>query len=97
MQLRLDAAELNLIADLLLAMEGASRSDADLLEKILARDLRLDGNELERLGELLAKRKKELKDEIAHTPEPAACDKKRDQLRVLEHALERINEACVMF
>jgi len=97
MQLHLDTAELNLVADLLLKTDRTSRSDAELLDKILARDLRLDGNELERLGELLAKHKTELKAEIAHTQESAACEKKQAKLSVLEGALERINEACVMF
>ena len=96
MQLYLDTAELNLVADLLLKM-GASGRDADILDRILARDLRLDGNELERLGELLAKRKTELKDEIDHTQESAALEEKREKLSLLERALERINEACVMF
>ncbi len=114
MQLQLEAAELNLLADILLEQVGrasakevpsqretgiglTSSSYEDLLNKILARDLRLDSGELEQAGELLGHRKRELKEEIARTPDPEVCVRLREKLGLVEHTLERVNEACVMF
>jgi len=97
MQFHLDRAELNLVADVLLEVSRTSHADDTLMEKILAKDLRLDGNELERLGELLGNRKRELKDEIARMQNTPECAGLQQKLAVLERAKEKVNEACVMF
>ncbi|HUI83724.1 MAG TPA: hypothetical protein VL240_05845 [Candidatus Binatia bacterium] len=118
MQLLLNTAELNIVADVLLTEQSSrasaaageaagiqaqremaqrSRADDELLNKILVRDLRLDSGELLRLGDLLATRKRELKDEIARAQDSPAAPGLRQKLGILERALEKINEACVMF
>ena len=69
----------------------------NLLDKILARDLRLDSDELEQVGDLLSVQKRKLTDQIAR-PEGAGRETElRRRLRLLEQILERVNEACVMF
>jgi len=95
MQLHLDSSELKLVADILLARASRTEADEILLNKILTRDLRLDGDELERLGEVLAERERELKAAIAQkTPADSGL---QERLALLRRAKERINEACVMF
>jgi len=97
MQLHLDTAELNLLADVLLQVKSTSGADDDLLDKILAKDLRLDSDELEKLGDLLGKRSRQLKDEIARAQGSPAALVLQQKLGLLQRVLERVNEACVMF
>jgi hypothetical protein len=59
--------------------------------------LRFDSGELEQTAELLADKKRGLKDEIARQPEGVPKTVLRRQLALLERVLERVNEACVMF
>jgi len=66
-----------------------------LLDKILARDLRLDTDELEQLADLLSAERRTLAGREgsgdSHTTE-------LEQRRVLlDRLLERVNETCVMF
>ncbi len=68
----------------------------DLLNKILAGDLRLDADELEQVADLLGDRKLYLAHEIARQPTSVLMCDLDDKLRHLEHILERINEACAM-
>jgi hypothetical protein len=95
MQFHLETDELNLLANLLL--EQDPRPYQELLHKILARDLRLDAGELEQAGDLLASKKRSLKDEIARQPDASLKLELERQLALLERVLERVNEACVMF
>jgi len=68
-----------------------------LLDKVLARDLRLDTDELEQMGEILSAQKRKLTEQIARPEQAARLGKMQQELKVVERALERINEACVMF
>jgi len=95
MQFHLEPDELKLLADLLL--EQDSRQYNELLNKVMARDLRFDSDELERTGELLAGKKHSLKDEISREPNLALKAELQLKLVLLERVLERVNEACVMF
>lgn len=102
MQLHFDTAELNLLADVLL--EETSRTSAekfpgsdDLLDKVLAKDLRLDSGELEKVGELMEKCERALKDEIARAPDSTTDVRLRKKLAIMQRVRERVNEACVMF
>jgi len=95
MQFHLETDELNLFANVLL--EQAPRPYKELLNKVLARDLRLDAGELEQAADLLAGKKRSLKDEIARQPDGLLKMNLRVQLALLERVLERVNEACVMF
>jgi len=95
MQFHLEKDELKLLANILL--EQDSQPYAEILKKVLARDLRFDGDELERTGELLADKKRSLKDEIARQPDAALKAELERRLALLNRVLERVNEACVMF
>jgi hypothetical protein len=113
MQLHLETAELNLLANALLerisaiSTQTSSNTDAksqqaagqlnDLLDKILVHDLRLDGDELQQAAEVLAAKKRGLKDLVAQEPDAARKAELQRKLSLLERALERIDEACVMF
>jgi hypothetical protein len=67
------------------------------MNKILARDLRLDGDELQQAADLLAAKKLRLKDEIARQPDASLKLNLEQQLALLHRVLERVNEACIMF
>ena len=95
MQFHLDKDELHLLASVLL--EQDPRPYQELMNKVLAHNLRLDADELEKAAELLAAKKRALKDEIARLPDGAPKLDLDRQLALLERVLERVNEACVMF
>jgi len=95
MQFHLESDELNLLANVLL--EQDPRPYQELLNKVLAHDLRLDGGELEQAADLLAAKKRSLKDEIGRQPNAALKIELERQLALLERVQERVNEACVMF
>ena len=95
MQFHLETDELNLLANVLSEQDPGPYHE--LLNKILARDLRLDGSELEQAADLLAGKKRCLKDEIARQPDAPLKLELQRQLALLERVLERVNEACVMF
>ena len=63
MQFHLEPDELKLLANVLL--EQDPRPYQELLNKVLAHDLRLDGSEFEQAADLLAGKKRSLHDEIA--------------------------------
>lgn len=99
MQLRMTVEELNLLANTLLeSASGISGQDRGMfnamLDKIMARDLRLDSDELEKLSDILGTSRNGLREEIARTPSDVGL---RAKLEILERILERVNEACVMF
>ena len=95
MQFHLEIAELNLLANVLL--EQDPRPYQELMNKILARDLRLAGDELQQAADLLAAKKLRLKDEIARQPDASLKLNLEQQLALLHRVLERVNEACIMF
>jgi len=95
MQLHLEAEELKLLADLLL--EQDHHVYADLVEKVLARDLRFDSDQLEQTADLLAAREHGLKRELAQETNSIHRPELQRRLVLLERVLEKVNEACVMF
>ena len=95
MQFHLEPDELKLLANVLLEQEVGKYNE--LLNKVLDRDLRFDAGELEQTADLLAGKKRSLKDEIARQADPALKAELQLQLGLLERVLERVNEACVMF
>jgi hypothetical protein len=94
MQFHLETDELNLLANILL--EQDARQYGELLNKVLARDLRFDSGELEQTAELLAGKKRSLKEEVARQAEGTTKTELQRKLALLERVLE-VNEACVMF
>jgi hypothetical protein len=95
MQFHLEPDELKLLANVLLEQDPLPYQE--LLNKVLAHDLRLDADELEQAADLLAGKKRSLKDEIDRQPSTALRVDLQRQLALLERVLERVNEACVMF
>lgn len=95
MQFHLETDELNLLANVLL--EQDPRPYQELLNKVMAHDLRLDAGELEQAADLLADKKRRLKDEIGRQSNAALKLDLQRRLALLERVLERVNEACVMF
>jgi len=95
MQLHLETDELKLLADLLL--EQDQRKYADLVDKVLAHDLRFDTDELEQTGDLLASYEHSLKRQVDQEASPSQREGLQCRLALLERLLERVNEACVMF
>ena len=95
MQFHLEPDELNLLANLLL--EQDPRQYNELLNKVVAHDLRFDSGELEQTAELLASKKVSLQHEIGQQPSDAMKLELERKLALLERVLERVNEACVMF
>ena len=94
MQFHLETDELNLVANLLLQDPQRYK---ELLDKIQVHDLRFDSGELEQTADLLAGKKRSLKDEIARQPNAELKMELQRELAMLERVLERVNEACVMF
>jgi len=95
MQLHLEAEELKLLADLLL--EQDQRVYADLTDKVLARDLRFDTDQLEKTADLLAAKDHDLKCALGQEANPERSPELQRRLALLERVLEKVNEACVMF
>jgi hypothetical protein len=95
MQFHLEPNELKLLANILL--EQDPRQYSELLNKVLAHDLRFDAGELEQTAELLNVKKRGLMDDITRQPDGARKTELKLQLGLLERVLERVNEACVMF
>ncbi|HKH97712.1 MAG TPA: hypothetical protein VJ999_01285 [Candidatus Sulfotelmatobacter sp.] len=95
MQFHLETTdELKLLADVLL--EQDARQYGEILSKVLDRDFRFDCGELEQTADLLAEKKRSLKEEIARQPNPELKTELQRQLELLERVLDRVTEACVM-
>ncbi len=69
----------------------------DVLDKVLARDLRLDSDELEGVTDLLREQKRKLTESIAQPENAAHKIEMQRKLGLLERVLERVSECCVMF
>jgi hypothetical protein len=99
MQLHLETDELNLLANVLMEPGEATPHlavDDQLLEMVLARDLRFDSDELERVAALLTAEEHGLKESISHEANGARKTEIRHKLTLLERVLEKVDEACVM-
>ena len=100
MELHLDSAELNLIANILI--EQSSMSDLGgnanvvriLLHKVLAGDLTFTPNELDGLVAILAAQKHRLHDSIVHHGDATENGDAQRVFDLLERALAHANEAC---
>jgi hypothetical protein len=110
MQLCLQTADLELIANVLLECEGRimaapclnraesahMRSFEILLERVLARDTRFDYDELDQLLAILTEHKRQITNEIAYQLRGAAKSACEEKLNRLERVLEKIEEVYVM-
>ena len=68
----------------------------DLLDKVLARDLIFDPDELECVADLLTAKKRSLRDEIARQFSALLKAELQKKLAVLERVQERVDELFVM-
>jgi hypothetical protein len=98
-ELRLETDELNFLANVL--MNPAARKPHSplghcLLEMVLARDLRFDSDELERLADLLVAAERSMKDEVQRETNPVRRFELKCRLELLGRTLEKIDEACMM-
>jgi hypothetical protein len=89
---RLSAASVQANTD----MRQDPRCYDDLLDKIMVRDLQLDSDELEQVADLLARQKRDLNCEIARLQDSALRLNLQSKLGLVEHILERVEEACAM-
>jgi len=69
----------------------------DLLDKVLARDLRLDADELEQVSELLTAHRRKLNEQISRSGDAALEMQIHRRLKLVDRTLEKVDEACVMF
>lgn len=101
MQLHLEMNELNLLAEILMERIcfASQRKDSynEILDMVLARDLRFDSGQLEELACLLGTEKCRLKEEISHEPRASLKVNLLAKLALLERLQERVDETCVMF
>ena len=67
-----------------------------LLDRILEHELHLSADELEDLSDLLTGCKREIKARIANEIDPQARVALLAQQQTLEHAADKITEACMM-
>lgn len=93
-ELRLETDEPNLPANLL--MNPVGQDPHSPLEMVLARDLRFDSDELERLAELLVASERSMKDDVQRGAAPVCRFELKCRLGLLERTLEKIDEASVM-
>ncbi len=68
----------------------------ELLDRVLARDLRFDSDELEFLEGLVLGKKRSLKDEIAQQPNATLKLELQRKMAFLERLQEKVDEACAM-
>ena len=68
----------------------------NLLDKVLARDLKFDSDELEYVADLLTIQKRSLRAESARQTSVAVKAETQKKLALLERVLEHVEEACVM-
>ena len=69
----------------------------NLVDKILARDLRLDSEELEEVSDLLRAERRKVAEQGARQENAVLKAQSQQRLRLVDHVLERVTEACVMF
>ncbi len=92
MQLHFLPEELNLLADILLN-QG---EPAALLDRVMARDLRFDFDELEQLQEILISNQRSLRDQLSRCVDTKTEKKLQARQSLLESMIEKVSEACAM-
>ena len=102
MQLQLETDELDLIMNILLEREAAQTGTdfemcEELLDRIVARNMEFDADELQQLADILAEYQHGLQDAVVHETKPGVKAKLQTKLEKLAHVVERVEEACVMF
>ena len=78
------------------ATRRKARLYAEMVDRVLARDLQLGFDELQELADLLSREKMALQGEIDRSQDPAQKADWQNKMKLLERVLERVNEASVM-
>lgn len=94
MQLHFSVEQLQLLAEIL--SEQRTKPAEDLLDRVLARDLRFDFDELEQLSVLLNARRKEVMNRLGETKNPELSARLQQAKSLLDGMLERVSEASAM-
>lgn len=92
MQLHFLPEELNLLADILLNQGDP----AGLLDRVMARDIRFDLDELDQLREILVSNKRRIGDEAASCQDPRTRSRLQNRQLLFEAMIEKVSEACAM-
>ena len=92
MQLHFTVRQLQLLADLL----TEEKTEEDLLDRVLARDLRLDYDELERLNDLVGSWRSEVTEMLQSATKPETSVALQQKKILLDEMQERLTEATAM-
>ena len=92
MQLHFTARQLQLLADLL----TQEKTEEDLLDRVLARDLRLDYDELDKLNDLVTSWRSEVIEMLQSTTNPETKVSLQQKKVLLDEMQERLSEATAM-
>jgi len=92
MQLHFAPEELSLLADILLNQ----RDPIGVLDRVMARDLRLDSDELDQLRDALIANQKRTRADLADTKNPQRTKGLLARQILLESMVEKVSEACAM-
>lgn len=94
MQLHFTVPQLQLLAEILSEKKGPVAED--LLERVLAKDLRFDFDELEQLSGLLNSGRAEMLSELTQAKNAATTAALERKKQLADQMLERLSEASAM-
>jgi hypothetical protein len=101
LQLQFTRDELKLLAEVL-EVPNSVRDDRraveryNLLDHVIANDMRLASDELEDLLDILTDYEQDRRQQLAQTTETRAAEAESKNLKLLRHILEKVTEACAM-
>ena len=94
MQLHFTVPQLQLLAEILSEQKGAIAED--LLDRVLAKDLCFDFDELDQLSVLLNSGRRELLTDLAEAKSAATVAALERKQQLLDQIIERVSEAFAM-
>ena len=94
MQLHFTVPQLQLLAEILWEQKGAIAED--LLDRVLAKDLCFDFDELDQLSVLLNSGRRELLTDLAEAKGAATAAALERKQQLLDQIIERVSEAFAM-
>ena len=94
MQLHFTVPQLQLLAEILSEQKGAFAED--LLDRVLAYDLRFDFDELDQLSVLLSSGRREILTDLAGAKNAATAAALERKQQLLDQIIERVSEAFAM-
>jgi hypothetical protein len=101
MQLQFTRDELKLVAEVL-EVPNSVRDDSravkryNLLDHVIAHDMRFAFDELEDLLDILTDYENGLRQHLAQATETKAAEAESESLKLLQHLMEKVTEACAM-